>query len=516
MTELMTTAQMRAIEAAAIESGAATGLGLMERAGLVVCAAIARHWPALGARSRAVVLCGPGNNGGDGFVIARLLAGKGWRVRVLVAAGLDALPPDAAVNARRWLALGPIEPLNETALHDGPGFDLCVDAIFGAGLTRAPKGDIAGLLRHLGGTDAEGRPYRRRIIAVDAPSGLNLDTGRNLLDQGLRAAVTVAFHRLKIGHVLADGPKSCGTCEVADIGLAPRHGPLVGLVGPARTLDTAQAGGFDAARLDKSDSRDHKFSHGHALILSGGMGASGAARLAARAALRIGAGLVTLGAPGSAMMEIAANITALMLRRVEDPRALRALLGDARITALCLGPGMGVERAAALLPAALDSGRPIVLDADALTALALDWRPLPPRCVLTPHGGEFARLFPDLAARLTKDVQFSKIDATREAARRCGAVVLFKGADSVMAQPDGACALHAATGARAAPWLATGGAGDVLAGFVTGLLARGLAPFDAVKIATWLHVEAARAVGPGLIAEDLSEAVPGVLKGLLR
>ncbi len=269
----------------------------------------------------------------------------------------------------------------------------------------------------------------------------------------------------------------------------------------------------------------HKFDHGHALVLSGGPGQTGAARLAARGALRIGAGLVTLGVPPSAQMEVAAQVTAVMLVRITDAQALAGVLGDERINALCLGPGMGVERAAEALKILLGKGgvkpRPTVLDADALTALARDpalFGALHERCVLTPHEGEFARLFPDIAADLRKaadsDAPSCRVDAARRAAQRAGCVVLLKGADTVIAAPDGRCSVNAARGDRRAPWLATAGAGDVLAGFITGLLARGVAPMRAAEIGAWLHVECARRFGPGLIAEDLPEQLPGVFSDL--
>ncbi|WP_367181088.1 NAD(P)H-hydrate dehydratase [uncultured Tateyamaria sp.] len=268
----------------------------------------------------------------------------------------------------------------------------------------------------------------------------------------------------------------------------------------------------------------HKFDYGHALVLSGGPGRTGAARLAARGALRIGAGLVTLGVPPSAQMEVASQITALMLTRVADAGAFEAVLEDARINALCLGPGLGFERARALVPVAVraESAPYVVLDADALSVWADDPAELcdmlHDRCVLTPHGGEFARLFPDIAEKLNAVPEhgpaYSKVDATRDAAARCGAVVLFKGPDTVIAHPDGRCSVHAAAYGRAAPWLATAGAGDVLAGFITGLLARGFEPMAACETAAWLHVECARAFGPGLIAEDLPEMLPQVLRQL--
>lgn len=545
MTEILSSAQMRAIERAAIESGAVTGLELMERAGAGVVAAIEAEWPDL-ARTRAVVLCGPGNNSGDGFVVARLLHERGWSVRVLAAATPEAMPPDAAAMARLWLALGPVEPLTEDALRDGPGNDLYVDAIFGTGLSRAPTGDIAEVLTHMAGRNGDFAYYQERLVAVDAPSGLCLDSGRSLI--GLmhqpQARLTVTFDSLKPGHVLAQGPASCGKTVVVDIGVAPwrrmdqprlRNGHWAGWLRPVRlglvtlvargTEEIHHPGAFDPRALDKSFYRGsdaHKFTHGHALILSGGPGQGGAARLVARAALRIGAGLVTLGCPPEAMAENAARLEAVMLRPLTT---LHGVLADRRITALCLGPGMGTNEAkAGLLAQALgpETARPVVLDADALTLLASHrdlFALLHKDCVLTPHGGEFARLFPDIAAKLaapaTKGLAFSKLDACREAAARAGCVVLFKGADTVIAAPDGRAAIHAATGLRAAPWLATAGSGDVLAGLIAGLMARGFAPFDAACTGAWLHVEAARQFGPGLIAEDLPDQIPAVLRGLL-
>lgn len=270
----------------------------------------------------------------------------------------------------------------------------------------------------------------------------------------------------------------------------------------------------------------HKYSHGHALIVSGDHGRAGAARLAARGALRIGAGVVTLASPPKAMAENAARLDAIMLREVAGAEDLAGLLADKRINALCLGPGMGTgEREAGVLAAALTYGgvKPhhTVLDADALTILSQ--RPdlfaaLHPACILTPHAGEFARLFPDIAEKLnapaTKGPAYSKVDATRDAATRAGCVVLFKGPDTVIADPSGRAAINAAVYDRAAPWLATAGSGDVLAGFITGLLARGFGPFDAACTGAWLHVECARSFGPGLIAEDLPEELPKVFRAL--
>lgn len=275
---------------------------------------------------------------------------------------------------------------------------------------------------------------------------------------------------------------------------------------------------------------EHKYSYGHALILSGPSGHGGAARLAARGALRIGAGVVTVGCPEGAVAENAARLEAVMLRVVADGAALAAVLEDRRINALCLGPGMGLgAREAGLVRVALGAVRKVrhecapyvALDADALTLLSQEpdlFAALHAGCVLTPHGGEFARLFPDIAAKLAAPAitgpAYSKVDACREAAKRAGCVVLFKGPDTVIAGPDGRCAINSAAYERAAPWLATAGSGDVLAGFITGLLARGFSPFDAACTGAWLHVDCARSVGPGLIAEDLPDELPKVFRAL--
>ena len=265
----------------------------------------------------------------------------------------------------------------------------------------------------------------------------------------------------------------------------------------------------------------HKYDHGHLLVLSGGAGRTGAARLAARGALRIGAGLVTLGVPPAAQMEVSTQITALMMTRVGDAAALDAVLRDARISVLCLGPGMGVDRAIKLLKPALCENapvrRPALLDADALTALASDaasFDMLHMNCVLTPHAGEFARLFPDLSAGAESGEANARVESVCHAARRAGCTVLLKGADTIIAAPDGSCARHAARGDHAAPWLATAGAGDVLAGFIAGLMARGFAPMEAAQTGVWLHAACGRHIGPGLIAEDLPEALPPVLTAL--
>ncbi|WP_170414374.1 NAD(P)H-hydrate dehydratase [Ruegeria atlantica] len=517
MTKLLTAAQMRAIEQAAIEAGQVTGLELMERAGRGVVEAIFEEWPELSKTSgTAVVLCGPGNNGGDGFVVARLLKEWGWEVEVFLYGDPEKLPPDARTNFERWEGKGQvnirrIDPptLVDDTFRIPPTTDLIIDGLFGTGLTR-PFGGVFSLVT-LEPARSLLQKNNVRVVSIDVPSGLCSDSGC-ILGNVIVADLTVTFHDKKIGHMINDGPASCGMVRTKQIGLKQKkYNQTVQL--------TSEKGLFPAKYTG-----DHKYSHGHALILSGGPAKTGAARLAARGALRIGAGLVTLGVPPSAQMEVAAQVTAIMLQRAEDADALAEALKDKRLNAMCLGPGLGLKRARDLVPVALEEGRSTVLDADALTAFADDpatlFEQLHENCVLTPHGGEFARLFPDIAEKLkaipTKGPAYSKVDATREAAKRAGCVVLFKGADTVIAAPDGRCAINSADYERSAPWLATAGSGDVLAGFITGLLARGFAPMQAAETAAWLHVECARQFGPGLIAEDLPEQLPAVFQSLAK
>ncbi|HCE70911.1 bifunctional ADP-dependent NAD(P)H-hydrate dehydratase/NAD(P)H-hydrate epimerase [Ruegeria pomeroyi] len=543
MSELLTAAQMRAIEQAAIASGEVTGLELMERAGRGVVEAIFEEWPELGEAGgptpqtpwstsgemkKAVVLCGPGNNGGDGFVVARLLHERGWAVEVFLYGDPEKLPPDARVNYERWCQAGEVqafakfEPENWNWQTGEVGaVDLIVDAVFGTGLVR-PVGSEMWLHEKIGVLTTEVVNARR--VAIDLPSGLCADSGKPLIDTQdetgrgkLKFELSVSFHREKVGHRISDGPAFCGRTVVKSIGLDD----LPSSRAVAREL-ASEIVRLAQPRLSDKAAESHKYTHGHALILSGGSGKTGAARLAARGALRIGAGLVTLGVSPGAQQEVACQITALMLTRIEGADGFAAVLEDTRLNALCLGPGMGVERARDLVPVALNAKRATVLDADALTAYAGDpaelFALLHEACVLTPHGGEFARLFPDIAKRLRKEPKsgpaYSKVDATREAAKRAGCVVLFKGPDTVIAAPDGRCSVNSAHYLRSAPWLATAGSGDVLAGFVTGLLARGFAPMQAAETAAWLHVECALEFGPGLIAEDLPEQLPAVFRKL--
>lgn len=532
MTELLTAAQMRATEQAAIASGEVTGLELMERAGRGVVEAILEWRPELAtAPHRAVVLCGPGNNGGDGFVVARLLKGRGWEVEVYLYGDEAKLPPDAAENALRWREIGSIagglpNPYPEKAV-------LFIDALFGTGLKRAPVGEHKQILEILRDVmDDPSMHAGSEVVALDAPSGLCLDSGR-LIGTAAGAHLTVSSHSMKVGHVIDTGPIGIDALKVCDIGL-----PVPGLHSVVRCTERIglaheKLGYFGTAGLLKvlrASSGRHKYAHGHALMLSGGSGKGGAIRLAARGALRIGAGLVTVGCPEDALVEHAARLDAVMLAPIKGVDGLQAELRDRRVKAACIGPGFGMGlRLRDFVEGVLephdtrDGGDlRVVLDADALTEYRDDpgtlFAMLHKDCVLTPHEGEFGRLFPDILAKLKEPAKtgpaYSKVDATREAAKRAGCVVLFKGADTVIAHPDGRCSINSAHYERSAPWLATAGSGDVLAGFITGLLARGLDPMSAAETAAWLHVECALNFGPGLIAEDIPEQLPAVFRGL--
>lgn len=530
--ELLTAAQMRAIEQTAIASGEVTGLELMERAGRGVVEAIFEEWPKLATSpGRAVVLCGPGNNGGDGFVVARLLKGQRWDVEVFLYGDEAKLPPDAAENCRRWREMGEVRELSSPILssadksciteaaYSNSGTQLLIDALFGIGLSRPLTGLKEFLkLQDLYVTFDDLMPLK--TIAIDFPSGICSNSGRCLeIDiaedwspSAVQADLTVTFHRPKVGHVVGDGALYCGKLAIKPIGLGPSEKepkPVNFVVDPS---------GFGKGAAG------HKYSHGHALVLSGGVGKGGAARLAARGALRIGAGLVTVGAPPSALIENAAQLNAIMLALIEGAEGLIEVLQDDRINVIVLGPGLGVsEHTRDLTLAALECERSAVLDADALSSFAEAPETLfkatrGRNVVLTPHMGEFRRLFPDIAETLSapaeKGPAFSKVDAACEAARRAGCVVLLKGPDTVVAGPEGGASVVSAAYERACPWLATAGSGDVLAGFIGGLMARGFPPETAAETGSWLHQECAREFGPGLIAEDLPETLPTVFRKL--
>ncbi len=496
MIELLTPSEMARADALTIAAGV-PGRVLMENAGRAVADAVGHRWP---VGSRVLVLCGPGNNGGDGFVAARILKERGHVVRLALLGDRGELSGDAAEAADRWR--GAVEAADPAGLWSALAeAAVVVDALFGAGLARPLEGRAAALVEAVNAA-------RRPVVAVDLPSGVDGATGR-VMGVAIRAGLSVTFFRLKPGHLLLPGRLLCGQTLVADIGI--RDGVLATIgARTLRDLPPLWRDGLLAPSLD-----GHKYARGHAVVVSGPMSRTGAARLAAEAALRAGAGLVTLASPPDALMVNAAHLTAVMLARMDGADGLAEILADTRRNALVLGPAVGVgEATAALVDVALAAAPALVLDADALTTTAaapdrvfaaIAARSAP--VVLTPHEGEFARLFPDLAEK-TSDLP--KTERARAAAARSGAVVILKGPDTVIAAPDGRVAIAD----NAPPDLATAGSGDVLAGIVGALLARGLAGFEAAAAAVWLHGECGRRAGPGLIAEDLAKELRPILADL--
>jgi NAD(P)H-hydrate epimerase len=486
---LLSPAEMGEADRLTIAGGTA-GIILMEAAGRAVADAVARRW----APRPLAVLCGPGNNGGDGFVAARILAARGWPVRLALLGEPAALKGDAAIAASRWT--GPVEPLGENCLD---GAVLVLDALFGAGLARPVEGAAHDVIAALA---SRAMP----VVAVDVPSGVDGGSG---MVRGIapRAALTVTFFRRKPGHLLLPGREHCGEVMVAPIGIAAS---VLDRVTPATAANHPD---WWQAAFPWPHPEDHKYSRGHALV-AGGSVMTGAGRLAARAAARAGAGLVTVAAPESAFAVYAAALTGVIVQPVAGIGDFAGLLADPRRNAALVGPGAGVAaetRDKAL--AILSHNKRAVIDADALSvfadrpddlfaAIRRDGVPTP---VLTPHEGEFTRLFGRAAAPPA-----SKTERARQAAAASGAVVLLKGSDTVIAAPDGRAAINEG----APPDLATAGSGDALAGIVLGLLAQGMPAFEAAAAAAWLHAAAARTVGPGLVAEDLVEALPGALAAL--
>ncbi|MEM7191959.1 MAG: NAD(P)H-hydrate dehydratase [Pseudomonadota bacterium] len=485
MLELLTAKEMGLADKLAIDGGVA-GQVLMENAGRSVADEVSLRFP---DASTVSILCGSGNNGGDGFVVARRLLERGYFVRVGFDGDAGALPPDAAAMAARYSGtLLPLEP----ALFEKA--DVVVDGLLGAGLSRPVEGKLADLIDAV---NESGVP----VIAIDVPSGLDGTTGL-IRGTAIRALSTVTFFRFKPGHFLMPGHVICGDLHLADISTPD---DVLETVKPALY---ANEPGLWLNRFPWPKIDGYKFLRGDALVASGPADATGAARLAARSALRAGAGLVTVVSPRNAMAANAAQLTAVMLREADGPQGLKALLADTRKNAFLIGPGHGVgEETRTMVLTALAAGPAVVLDADALTSFAdtpdvlfeaIRARSAP--VVMTPHDGEFARLFGDVPGA-------SKVDRTRVASSRSGATVILKGPDTVIANPDGLGAIDT----NGTPWLATAGSGDALAGMVLGMLAQGLDGFDAACVGVWMHGEAAKLFGPGLIAEDLPELIPEVL-----
>jgi hydroxyethylthiazole kinase-like uncharacterized protein yjeF len=496
--ELLTPAEMSEADRFAVAAGT-PGIALMERAGLAVADEAARMTK---SRGRIVVFCGPGGNGGDGFIAARVLKQRGYAVELGLIGRREALRGDPALAASRYDG----QVLDATAVDPGSA-DCVIDALFGAGLARDIEGQAKTIIERV---NAFARA-RGRVLAVDVPSGIDGGTGK-VRGVAVEASASVTFFRLKPGHLLLPGRMLCGVIRLADIGIPDA---ALARIAPQAFVN---APAVWRGALPHANAESHKYARGAVLVLSGAAHRTGAARLAARAALRSCAGIVTLASPPDAVAVNAAHLTAVMVAPFASASEFDVLLADDRRRAITLGPGAGVGPALRkLVAAALTRAaerRTIVLDADALVSFAGDAARLAAliargghSVIMTPHEGEFARLFDSAPEVKLED---DKLTRARAAVRLMGAVVLVKGADTVVAAPDG----RATIGFDLPPWLATAGSGDVLAGLVSGLAAQGMPAFEAASAAVWLHGACGRAVGPGLIAEDLPEALPGVLSGL--
>lgn len=477
---LLTCAEMRQAEDATCSRGRVTFYDLMNNAGEALARVVCEKWKPC----RVLVMCGPGNNGGDGYVAAEVLRKAGWQV-VVGALTAGKHPEDAAKAATTWQ--GETRPLSVDLLNRA---DLVIDALFGTGLQRPLEGEVAKVVDALNARDIP-------VISADLPSGVDGDTGR-ILGVAVRADVSVTWFRKKVGHVLLPGAQQAGEVIIVDVGM------------PSDVLEKVKVAENNMELWRRlfpmPQSEWHKYTRGHALVYGGAV-MTGAARLAARAAQRIGAGLVTLAAPENAVFIYVAALESILVRSAETPDAWSALVEDGKKNAILIGPGMGHGgNIKEFVHVALASKKACVLDADALTIFASEpeelFKTLHSECILTPHEGEFARLFGKMISP-----SLDKLERARKAAALAGCTVLLKGADTVVADSSGLAVINT----KAPPWLATAGAGDVLSGIILGLMASGMMPFEAAVAAVNIHGSVAEAFGPGLIAEDIVDGIPQVL-----
>ena len=495
MFELLTPSEMADADQITIENGV-PGIELMESAGRGV-ADIVTNFAA--NSNRVVVLAGPGNNGGDGFVAARILHEQGFPVIV----GL--LGEESNISGDAKIALAslknssiPTKILTKEIVHDG---DIFIDALFGAGLCREIEGVAAESIEAINDTE-------KPVVAVDLPSGIDGETG-NILGVAFKATETVTFFRKKPAHVLYPGRSHCGNISVIDIGI-PGH--VIESIKPKLFCNQVE---YWNHFIPKFNQTGHKYHRGHSIVFSGPILSTGAARLCAQAALRVGSGLVTLASPSSALSVNASHLTAIMIKSCDSVDESKQLLADKRFNAVVIGPGFGVDaRTREFVTSILAGNQSVILDADSLTSFSAEPNNLfsqikkstTREVVLTPHEGEFNRLFGEFTAAK------SKVERARLAAKKSLAVVVFKGADTVIADPNGICVINE----NAPPWLATAGSGDVLTGLICGLVAQSVPAFFAACMGVWIHGEVARLLGPGIISEDLVSELQPIIKDLLE
>lgn len=482
--DILTVRAMSAADAHAIQKGQ-SGIALMQTAGAALARAITSRFAARGT----AVLCGPGNNGGDGWEVAQGLKAQGWDVTVFSLVERSALKGDAAIAASRWS--GPVRPMETFEPHRHA---LVVDALFGAGLSRPLEGLCADIAKQLDGSDSV-------VVSADIPSGLNGDLGR-ASGPVMRADLTVTFHRLKPAHLLQPGRSLCGEIVLADIGIPDSWSASIPACAQVNSPD------LWALPCPLAMAQTHKHKRGRLCVLSGPPGSTGAAVLSARAGLIGGAGFVTLLSGAKDVADLSLSEPSLVVRALDNQQTLGRQLDGLRANGLVLGPGGGMT---SLLKAqvieALRSGVPLVLDADALSLFENDpqalFADLHEGVVLTPHAGEFARLFPGLATKTDQN----KIEVTQRAASICGAIILYKGADTVIATPDGRVRVNV----HASPRLATAGTGDVLAGLIGSFLAQGMNAFDAASAGAFVHGEAGRLCGSGSTVNTVLAQLPEAL-----
>jgi hydroxyethylthiazole kinase-like uncharacterized protein yjeF len=477
--DLLTTYQTAALESNAVHAGIPI-IDLMKNAGEAVAEEVMQHFK----QQPTLILCGPGNNGGDGFVVAKRLHDKLWPV-IIAVVDADAKMSEAA-QANRHLWQGEILALDPSILRN---FSLVIDGLFGTGLTRTIESPYKEIINEI-------NRVKLPVVSIDIPSGINSDTGE-IMGAALKAILTITFGYYKLGHVLYPGKLHAGEVIIKDIGLGRYANPTYFINHPKVWI----------AHFPVPTATDHKYTRGHAVIF-GGEEYTGATQLASQGARRAGAGLVTIACSEKTHAIYALSTPGTLTKIVHNKKDQQQLFADTRKNAFLFGPGLEPnDQTKTLVQQALALQRVYVLDAGALRVFADNPPDLFDLCkgnvVLTPHEGEFSTLF---------HYQGSKLERALAAAKDSNCIIVLKGPDTIIANPAGQALIQT----NAPPWLATAGSGDVLSGIILGYLAQGVAPFYAAAMATWIHARCGEEVGFGLIAEDILHQLPSVLKSVWR